>query len=91
MAQFNPVQAGEVQPYRLDVAVEPRLDAVSTTAWYLVAKGQASLEYGYLDGEEGVQSDQRIGFEIEGVELKARLDFGCGWVNYIGWVKNTGA
>ena len=70
--------------------VEPRLDAASTTGWYLVAGNQASLEYGYLDGNEGIQTMQREGFEIDGLEIKARLDFGCGWTAPVGWVKSTG-
>lgn len=91
VATFAPTAAGEVQPFRLDVVVEPRLDAASATAWYLVAGNQGALEYGYLDGQAGVQIEQRQGFEIDGLEIKARLDFGCGWVAPTGWVKSTGA
>lgn len=90
VASFSAVTAGEVQPYSLSVIVEPRLDAVSATGWYLVAGGQASLEYGYLDGEQGVQITQREGWEVDGLEMKARLDFGCGWVAPFGWVKSAG-
>ena len=91
VASITPAQASNVQPYSLSVAVEPRLDAVSATAWYLAAGNQSALEYGYLDGAEGVQTSQREGFEIDGMEIKARLDFGCGWVSPVGWVKSAGA
>jgi hypothetical protein len=90
VASITPAQAANVQPYGLSVAVEPRLDAASTTAWYLVAGNQSALEYGYLEGADGVQVSQREGFEIDGLEIKARLDFGCGWVSPVGWVKNAG-
>ena len=90
VASFSPAKSGDVQPYSLNVLVEPRLDAASTTGWYLVAGNQASLEYGYLDGNEGIQTMQREGFEIDGLEIKARLDFGCGWTAPVGWVKSTG-
>lgn len=90
VATFNPNSAGAVQPFTLAVAVEPRLDAASAAAWYLVAGNQSALEYGYLDGAQGVQTDQRDGFEVDGIEIKARLDFGCGWVSPVGWVKSTG-
>ncbi|MBS3996107.1 MAG: hypothetical protein KGZ67_02030 [Hydrogenophaga sp.] len=90
VAAFNPNSAGAVQPFTLAVAVEPRLDAASAAAWYLVAGNQSALEYGYLDGAQGVQTDQRDGFEVDGIEIKARLDFGCGWVSPVGWVKSTG-
>jgi hypothetical protein len=91
VATYNPVESGSVQPYRLSVAVEPRLDSASTTAWYLVAGNQNSLEYGYLNDAQGIQTVQREGFEVDGMEIKARLDFGCGWVAPVGWVKSTGA
>ena len=84
-------QVGDVQPWSLDVVVEPRLDAASTTAWYLVARNQRALEYGYLEGQEGLRTFTREGFEVDGVETKARLDFGCGWTSPVGWVKSTGA
>ena len=90
VATFVANTADTVQPYRLGVVVEPRLDVVSKSAWYLVAGNQSALEYGYLDGTQGVQITQREGFEIDGVEVKARLDFGCGWVAPVGWVKSSG-
>lgn len=90
VATFTAVQAGDVQPFTLSVVVEPRLDAVSAKTWYLVAARQSALEYGYLDGAEGVQIIQREGFEVDGLEIKARLDFGCGWGSPVGWVKSNG-
>lgn len=90
VASFSASTADAVQPYRLGVVVEPRLDAASKSAWYLVAGNQSALEYGYLDGTPGVQITQREGFEIDGLEVKARLDFGCGWVAPVGWVKSSG-
>lgn len=87
VATFTPNQAGDVQPFKLSVVVEPRLDAVSPTDWYLVAGNQSALEHGYLDGAQGVQTEQQQGFEVDGISVKARLDFGCGWVSPFGWVK----
>ncbi|WP_333705912.1 hypothetical protein [Ottowia beijingensis] len=55
-----------------------------------MARNQAALEYGYLNGAEGVQMMERIGFEVDSVEYRARLDFGCGWAAPVGWVKSTG-
>ena len=90
VASFAAVTADTVQPYSLNVVVEPRLDVSSTSEWYLVAGNQSALEYGYLDGQQGVQITQRDGFEVDGLEVKARLDFGCGWVAPVGWVKSSG-
>lgn len=91
VAALQPAAVTNVQPFKLDVIVEPRLDAISATAWYLVAGNQSSLEYGYLEGNEGVQTFTEEGFEIDGLAIKARLDFGAGWVAPIGWVKGAGA
>lgn len=90
VASYKPNVSTAVQPFPLEVIVDPRLDATSKTAWYLVASNQSAFEYGYLDGAQGVQTTQRDGFEIDGLEIKARLDFGCGWVSPIGWVKSSG-
>lgn len=90
VASFVANTADAVQPYSLGVVVEPRLDAASTAAWYLAAGNQSALEYGYLDGAQGVQITQREGFETDGLEVKARLDFGCGWVAPVGWVMSSG-
>lgn len=90
VASFAANTADTVQPYSLGVVVEPRLDVSSKAAWYLVAGNQSALEYGYLDGMQGVQITQREGFETDGLEVKARLDFGCGWVSPVGWVKSSG-
>lgn len=90
VAAYTPAVSDSVQPFRLSVAVEPRLDTASLTAWYLAAGNQSALEYGYLDDAQGIQTVQREGFEVDGMEIKARLDFGCGWVAPVGWVKSTG-
>lgn len=88
---YTPTSAAGVQPLALDLVVEPRLDAVSPTAWYLVASNQRALEYGYLDQAAGVQIAQQDGFEVDGLLLKASLDFGAGWAAPVGWVKSTGS
>lgn len=88
---YTPTSAAGVQPLTLDLVVEPRLDAVSPTAWYLVASNQRALEYGYLDQAHGIQITQQDGFEVDGLLLKASLDFGAGWAAPVGWVKSTGS
>lgn len=90
VAAITPIKTSDVQPYSLKVIVEPRLDAVSKVQWYLAANNQTAFEHGYLDGAEGVQVTTREGFTTDGLEVKARLDFGCGWVAPYGWVKGLG-
>lgn len=90
VASISATKASDVQPFgALNVVVEPRL--TDADEWYLAAANQRALEYGYLDGEAGPQISQREGFEVDGLEVKAHLDFGCGWVAPVGWVQNTGA
>ena len=48
------------------------------------------LEYAYLAGAPGPQIETRVGFEVDGVQLKVRLDFGGGFVDWRGWYTNAG-
>lgn len=88
---FVSAKSSDINPFKgaLEVIVEPRLDANSTTAWYVATAG-GEMEHGYLDGNEGVFIETRNGFEVDGMEIKARLDFGAGFVAPTGWVKSTG-
>jgi len=75
----------------LQLVVEPRFS--SAARWYLAATpGEVDgLEYAYLEGEEGPQIETRAGFEVDGVQVKVRLDFGCGFVDHRGWFQNPGS
>lgn len=88
-------KASDVNPFAnaLQVIAEPRLDANSTTAWYTAADPSQidTLEYAYLEGEEGVYLETRTGFDVDGVELKARLDFAAKAIDHRGLYKNAGA
>lgn len=72
---------------------EPRLDASSATAWYLFASPDQidTIEYAYLEGNEGVYLETRQGYDVDGVEIKARLDFGAKAIDFRGMQKNAGA
>ena len=76
--------------------VEPRLDAVASvgdTNWYTAADPSSidTIEYCYLEGQQGVYIETRQGFEVDGVEIKARLDFAAAAIDYRGLQKNTAA
>jgi hypothetical protein len=72
--------------------VEPRLDANSATAWYLIADPAQidTVEYCYLEGQQGVYIETKQGFEVDGVEIKARMDFGAAAIDYRGLQQNAG-
>ena len=72
---------------------EPRLDAASETAWYLAASPNQidTIEYAYLEGQQGAYIETRNGFDVDGVEIKCRLDFGAKAIDWRGLYKNSGA
>lgn len=76
-----------------NIVVEPRLDAASATAWYLAADNAQidTIEYAYLEGEEGLYTEQRTGFDVDGLEVKARLDFAAKAIDWRGLFKDPGA
>lgn len=86
-------QNSNINPFAgtLQVIAEPRLDAASTTAWYLAADPSQidTIEYAYLEGNQGVYLESKEGWEVDGVEFKARLDFGAKAIDYRGFVKGN--
>lgn len=75
---------------RFELVVDRR---ISDNSWFITADPYAvpSLEYAYLSGVGGPEFFTREGFDTDGVEIKVRLDFGGGWLDHRGWVKNPGA
>ena len=86
---------GEPNPMQgiAEVVVEPRLDAISTTAWYLIADPAVAdtLEVAYLDGEAEPFLEQKEGWSIDGTEFKVREDFGVAPLAWEGMQKSNGA
>jgi hypothetical protein len=76
----------------LSLVIDPRLDAVSATAWYLATDaGQLEhLEYSYLESQQGPRLEARWGFEVDALETRISLDFGCGVVDFRGLYKSNG-
>jgi hypothetical protein len=98
-SQYVPAKPGDVNEFRTGgrTALEPIIDAVldgaSTTAWYAAANSADvdTIEYCYLDGSEGVYLESRIGFNVDGMEVKARLDFAAKAIDGKGLYRNPGA
>lgn len=78
---------------RLQAIAEPRLDAASATAWYLVADPAQidTIEYAYLEGQQGAYLETRMGFDIDGMEIKVVDDFAAKALDWRGFWKNPGA
>lgn len=89
---LNPNSPADTNPFagKLALAVDARL---SGNRWYVSADPVTvdGLEYAYLEGEEGVVIETKAGFEVDGVQTKARVDFGAGFVDWRGWYANAGA
>ncbi|TKZ20829.1 peptidase U37 [Shimia litoralis] len=91
-----PTKSGDVVPSSmraLTVVSEPRLDPASgAVPWYLFANPAAidTIEYAYLEGQEGVAMETRMGFDVDGIEIRARLDFGAKAIDWRGMFKNPG-
>lgn len=89
---YQPAVATNTNPYAslLQPIAEPRL---SGNAWYLAATPDQidTIEYAYLEGQEGVYLEERMGFDVDGMELKARLDFAAKAIDWRGLYKNNGA
>lgn len=98
-SQYVPSAPGEVNEFRsggrtaLEPVVEPLLDSASATAWYLAANANQvdTVEFCYLDGAEGPVIETKQGFEVDGVAIKCRLDFGAKVIDHRGLRKATGA
>lgn len=73
-----------------EVVVEPR---ITGNQWYLAADSAVidTIEYAYLDGNEGLYTEERMGFDVDGLEVKARLDFAAKPIDWRGLWKNPGA
>ena len=93
-ATITPALGASVNPFsgRLTVICEPRLEASSALAWYLAASPDQIdiIEHGYLEGEEGPMVESRVGFDVDGLEIKARLDFAAKVIDWRGLHKDPG-
>lgn len=93
LASIQPAKTADVNTFagKFDLLVEARLS--DAARWYVTADPAQleGLEYAYLEGEPGPQIDTRHGFEVDGVEIKVRLDFGAAFTDWRGWYMNAGA
>jgi hypothetical protein len=77
----------------LEVVVESVLDASSATAWYLAADSAQvdTVEFCHLEGASGPVIESEMGFEIDGISMKCRLDFAAKAIDWRGLYRNPGA
>lgn len=76
----------------LQKIVEPRLNAKSTSQFYIVGDypGVDKLVYGYLDGEGGPNIESVSGRDPDGVTVYMRHSFGCTVPQHQAFYRSTG-
>ncbi len=74
----------------LSVTVDNR---VTGKQWFLSSTPARvdTVEYAYLEGENGLFTTRREGFEVDGVEIKARHVFAAKAIDHRGLYRNAGA
>jgi hypothetical protein len=92
-ASFVAAKAGDINPNyntSLEVVVDPRIQGNN---WHLSATPALvdTIEFAYLEGEQGLFTETRQGFEVDGLQIKARHVFGAKAIDWRGMYKNVGA
>jgi hypothetical protein len=98
-SNYVPAKQSDINEFRaggrtaVEPIVESVLDGVSLTDWYMASNnGQIdTVEYCYLDGAEGPVIESQVGFEIDGISYKCRLDFATKAIDYRGLYKGQAA
>lgn len=98
-SEYDPDTANKLQRYNpargwnLTLVSDARLDASSTTAYFLAAdQGMYdTVEVAYLDGNPNPYLEQQNGWTVDGVEFKVRLDAAVKALDWRTMYKNAGA
>ncbi|MFC3074184.1 prohead protease/major capsid protein fusion protein [Shinella pollutisoli] len=100
LTTITPAKTDDAVPRELrnlTVIAEPRLDlgiprfgiAGNDDAFYFAASPSVVdiVELAYLEGQQGVFTETRMGFDIDGIEIKARLDVAAKVLDWRGLFK----
>jgi len=92
-SSYVPVEGSKINPIyntQLQVIVDPRLTG---NEWYLIADPSQidTIEYSFLEGDGELFTERRMGWDVDGLELKARMVFGAKAIDWRGMYKNVGA
>lgn len=82
------------QPLAQSLGLQVIVDSnITGFTWFLIADpaGIDTVEYAFLDGEEELFIEQREGFNIDGLEVKARMVFAAKAIDWRGMYRNNGA
>lgn len=93
LAELAATSVDTVNPFakKLELVVEPRLDQISATRWYLAADNAwSAIEYSYLQNQTGPMIEMQRGWTTDGVQIRSMMDFGAGVVDFRGIYANDG-
>ncbi|MEY4908484.1 MAG: hypothetical protein RL260_2202 [Pseudomonadota bacterium] len=94
-SNYVPTTQGDINEFAaggrnaLDPIVEPLLDG-APNRWFLAADSWSrvdTVEYCYLEGQNGPVITQKQGWEVDGVELKCKLYFAAAAVDWRGMAR----
>lgn len=72
------------------VISDARLSTASASNWYMAADPNSvdTIEVAYLNGVDTPMLEQKLGWDVDGVEFKVRMDAGVKALDHRGLVKN---
>jgi hypothetical protein len=93
-ANITPAKASDINAFAnaLEIVSEPRLNTTSALTWYLAGDPNVvdTIEVARLEGQEEPFIDQRVGFNVDGMEFKIRHDFAAKALDFRGLFRNIG-
>jgi hypothetical protein len=88
VSSIQATKTADVNPMSvLQVVVDAR---IPSNQWYVVSSDVDGLEYAHLENG-GLYTETRVGFDVDGIEIKIRNDVGMGFVDWRGWWRNPGS
>lgn len=88
LKNITPNSSDQVNPFvnKLQLAVDPRVKAGS----FFLAADYAqtdTIELAYLSGARGLQTEMRAGFDVDGIEIKAKLYVAAKAIDWRGLIR----
>lgn len=92
LKETTPNKASDVNLFTfLTPVYDARLDTASSTVWYLAGRKGLTIKLFSMDGVLTPAIDQRMGFEVDGMEIKVRWSGAAKALDWAGLYKNPGA
>lgn len=89
---YNPDNPAQINPWSqlMTPVIDPH---ITGNNWYMTAEPSQvdTIEYAFLEGEDELFTEQRWGYEVDGLEIKVRMVFAAKAIDWRGVYKNPGA